>query len=71
VTRQGVYTYASVQPTFKKLREAAGLTQAQVAEPLGVTIRSLTRWETGVLPTPKMAELALRYIVEKKKRENR
>jgi transcriptional regulator with XRE-family HTH domain len=60
-----------VQPTFKKLRESVGFTQAEVAELLGVTIRSLTRWETGVLPTPRMAELALRYIVEKKKREKR
>jgi DNA-binding transcriptional regulator YiaG len=60
-----------VPTTLKKLREGSGLTQAQVAELLGVTIRSLTRWETGVLPTPKMAELALRYIIEKKKREKR
>ena len=56
---------------FKKLREGAGLTQAKVAELLGTTIRSLTRWETGELPTPKMALLALRYVVEQTKKGKR
>lgn len=71
LTVNGLRVYICPVTTFKKLRESAGLTQAQVAELLGVTIRSLTRWETGVLPTPKMATLALLYIVEKQKKGTR
>jgi len=53
---------------FTKLRRSAGLTQAQLAREIDVTIRSLTRWETGETPIPKIAELALRYVIEKKQK---
>ena len=32
-------------------RRAAGLTQAQLAETLGVSDRSISRWENGVSPS--------------------
>jgi len=54
---------------FRKLRKAGGFSQSQLAREIDVTIRSLTRWETGETPIPKIAELALRYVVKKKKRE--
>jgi DNA-binding XRE family transcriptional regulator len=50
---------------FKKLRETIGHTQASLSKEIDVTIRSLTRWETGETPIPKIAELALKYIAER------
>lgn len=52
---------------FRKLRRSAGFTQAQLAHEIDVMIRSLTRWETGETPIPKIAELALKYVIEKKR----
>jgi transcriptional regulator with XRE-family HTH domain len=50
---------------FKTLRESIGYTQAKLSQEIDVTIRSLTRWETGETAIPKIAALALRYVVEK------
>lgn len=50
---------------FRKLRESIGYTQAKLSKEIDVTIRSLTRWETGETAIPKIAELALKYIAEK------
>ncbi len=50
---------------FKKLHETIGHTQASLSKEIDVTIRSLTRWETGETPIPKIAEVALKYIVER------
>jgi DNA-binding transcriptional regulator YiaG len=43
-----------------------GYSQSQLSREIDVAIRSLTRWETGETPIPKIAELALKYVVEKK-----
>ena len=52
---------------FRKLRKSGGFSQSQLSREIDVTIRSLTRWETGETPIPKLAEFALRYVVEMKK----
>jgi len=52
---------------FRKLRVDAGYSQAQLCREIDVAVRTMTRWETGETPIPKMAELALRYVVEKKR----
>ena len=52
---------------FQRLRKAGGYSQSQLSREIDVTIRSLTRWETGETPIPKIAELALRYVVEKRR----
>lgn len=50
---------------FSRLRERIGYTQATLAKELDISIRTLTRWETGVIEVPRIAELALRYLAEK------
>jgi transcriptional regulator with XRE-family HTH domain len=54
---------------FKKLRESIGYSQARLAKKIDVTIRSITRWETGETPIPKIAEIALKHIVAELKGE--
>jgi DNA-binding XRE family transcriptional regulator len=54
---------------FKKLRESVGYTQVELAKEFGVYVRSISRWETGKFPVPRMAELALRYIADQVKRK--
>lgn len=49
---------------FKKLREAAGHTQASLAVAMGAHVRTVWRWELGETVIPKVVELALRYIAE-------
>jgi transcriptional regulator with XRE-family HTH domain len=46
-------------------RKAAGLEQTQLAARLGVTVRTLSRWETGDRQPdhPVLLDLALRYLV--------
>ena len=40
-------TSIRLQETLRPLRQQAGLTQAQLAEKLGVSDRAVSRWETG------------------------
>jgi DNA-binding transcriptional regulator YiaG len=49
---------------FRKLRQSVEYSQADVAKEIGVTVRSITRWETGQFRIPKIAELALRFVVQ-------
>jgi transcriptional regulator with XRE-family HTH domain len=56
---------------FKKLRLSASYSQSQLADVLNVTIRTLTRWETDEVPIPKVAELALKYVVNEKLRKRK
>jgi transcriptional regulator with XRE-family HTH domain len=46
------------------MRQSIGYSQAKLAKEMDVTIRSITRWETGEFPIPKLAELALRFLVQ-------
>lgn len=34
--------------TIKRLREAKGLTQSDLAEKIGVSSKAVSKWETGV-----------------------
>ena len=48
--------------TIRKLREVRGLTQAELAEKIGVSAQSVSRWETGatfpdILLLPELAKL--------------
>jgi transcriptional regulator with XRE-family HTH domain len=47
---------------FKLLRGLIGVSQGKLAKEMGVTIRTITRWERGEFPIPRVAELALRDL---------
>jgi len=40
-----------------------------LSKEMDITTRTITRWETGEIPIPKMAEMALELIVLKAKRD--
>lgn len=50
---------------FKRIRERKALTQAQVAKALKVTIRTVSRWETGARKVPHIAIMAIEGIKAK------
>jgi len=54
---------------FRKLRESIGYSQETLSKEIDVSIRGISRWENNEVPIPKIAELALRYIVEKQQRK--
>lgn len=54
---------------FRKLRRAMGLSQDELSKMIDVSVRGVRRWETGEVAIPKIAELALRYLAEKKQRK--
>jgi transcriptional regulator with XRE-family HTH domain len=55
--------------TFKKERLAKGYSQSQLARELDVDVMTISRWERGVMPIPRMAELALSSLKPKLKKE--
>jgi DNA-binding transcriptional regulator YiaG len=48
---------------FKRMRQSIGYSQTKLAKEMRVTVRSITRWETGEFPVPRLGELALRFLV--------
>ncbi len=54
---------------FRKLRNSIGLSQTKLAQEMGVTLRTVSRWETGEFPIPKIAELALKTVVMEAKKK--
>jgi len=46
-----------------------GLSQDELSEKIDVSARGVRRWENGEVAIPKIAELALRYLAEKKQRK--
>lgn len=47
---------------FKELRRRLFKSQQQAADALGVDQTTISRWETGSQPVPRMAELALERL---------
>lgn len=45
------------------------MTQAELARVLGVQRNTVTRWEMGLVKPPKVVELAINYLLLKKKGE--
>lgn len=49
---------------LRDAREAANLTQSELAERLGVSMRSVQGWESGVRPQPRHRRLIAAFLVE-------
>jgi transcriptional regulator with XRE-family HTH domain len=47
---------------LKALRARLGLTQAQLAEKLGVERNTVNRWEMGLLPIQTITALAVEHL---------
>src|SRR5687767_10741288 len=54
---------------FRMLRGLIGLSQAKLAKEMGVTLRTVARWELGEFPIPRVAELALRNLFRESLKE--
>jgi DNA-binding XRE family transcriptional regulator len=54
---------------FKMLRGLLDLSQTKLAKELGVTLRTVARWERGEFPIPRVAELALRNLFRESLKE--
>jgi len=52
---------------FKRLRKMKGYSQTELARLLKVTVRSISRWETGEQKAPEMAVLAVKGLPKKPK----
>ena len=53
---------------FTKRRNSLGLSQAQLAEALVMSVRQVSRYETGEHPVPKVIELAMWALAEQNKK---
>jgi len=53
---------------FKQIRLKLGLTQARLAEVLGVASNTVAVWERGEQPISGPVELAMKLLLEKKER---
>lgn len=49
---------------IKRLRERLGLTQAQMADRIGVNQSTVHRWEEGILPPNKPCEKLLQQLAK-------
>jgi transcriptional regulator with XRE-family HTH domain len=54
---------------LKEKRKALEMTQAQLAEALGVNIMTISRWERGLRSIPPHLSLALEAIEAKQKKK--
>jgi DNA-binding transcriptional regulator YiaG/predicted DNA-binding transcriptional regulator AlpA len=63
--RHFVYKDNMSDKEFRKLRQSMEYSQAMLSREIDVSIRGISRWENGEVAIPKIAELALKYIVEK------
>ena len=56
---------------FKKMREAKRYSQSQLARELDVDVITVSRWERGAVPVPRMAELALSFLKPRPKQKRK
>ena len=49
------------------MREAKRYSQSELAHIFGVDVMTVSRWERGVVPIPRLAELALSALKPQKK----
>ncbi len=56
---------------FKKLRGSIGYSQARLSKEMGVSIRTISRWEIGEVKIPRVVEIAIGAIVRGAKKKGR
>jgi DNA-binding transcriptional regulator YiaG len=68
LTLTGHFVYIDIVTgsEFRKLRKDAGFSQAKLGRELDIAVRTMTRWERGETPIPRMAVLAVRYLIATK-----
>jgi len=49
---------------IRYVREHLGLSQSNFARQLGVALHTVSRWETGTIKPPLIAQLAASYLFE-------
>jgi DNA-binding transcriptional regulator YiaG len=54
---------------FKGMRRRKGYSQSQLAGELDVHVITVSKWERGVVPIPRMAELALASLKARAKKK--
>ena len=54
---------------FRATRKAAGLTQTEMADRMGVTARTVQHWEGGTKAISEAMGILLRYVVKDAVRE--
>ena len=52
-------------------RKSIKYSQARLSREMDITIRTITRWETGEVPIPKIAEMTLRFIELKARKKGK
>lgn len=50
--------------TLRRLREAAGLTQGQLAKKLGVALNTVSRWELGQMKIAQRSERLIELVLK-------
>jgi transcriptional regulator with XRE-family HTH domain len=52
---------------FRKLRLSLGMTQTDLASFFGMSRNTITRWEAGLIPFPKIAAWAIKGLVAERR----
>ncbi len=50
--------------TLRRFREAAGLTQGELAKKLGVALNTVSRWELGRMKIAKRSEKLIELVLK-------
>ncbi len=56
---------------FRSLRESMDYSQAELGKLMNTSGRTVRRWETGEIPMPKMAQMAMELIMLKATRKGK
>ena len=65
------YKHMVTPGRFRKLRESMDYSQAELGKLMNTSGRTVRRWETGEIPMPKMAQMAMELIMIKAARKGK